>query len=235
MSLYETQLDYVLGNARGRAVVKNCRVKKSHQINRHGEQFDHACLECKIKVTVGGKRRKGQKRQVVSELTEEQSEEMQKLFETAMGEVEEDPELDMQKMEELAMKAPRGQAEGEMQELKDLLTKWMRGMQQAATEAFDKASRTKQKTDDQAQQPKQEQKWRQLRFKLRKGASEDRWRTAGRQVRQTGSSGKWQRSSNLDELEAAAAAEHTPLMHWAKHTSPGPEWRRHSSTSRART
>jgi hypothetical protein len=34
--LYETQLDYVLGNARGRAVVKNCRVKKSHHINWHG-------------------------------------------------------------------------------------------------------------------------------------------------------------------------------------------------------
>ena len=34
---------------------------------------------------------------------------------------------------------------------------------------------------------------------------------------------------------AMTGTYHTPLMHWAKHTSPGPEWRSHSSTSRART
>eukprot|EP01047_Picozoa_sp_COSAG01_P006255 COSAG01_NODE_226_length_21147_cov_59.226435_8_plen_254_part_00 len=37
------------------------------------------------------------------------------------------------------------------------------------------------------------------------------------------------------EFGAMTGTYHTPLMHWAKHTSPGPEWRRHSSTSRART
>ena len=46
--IYETQLDYVLSNARWREAVKNCRAKKSHQLNRHGEQFDRACLECSI-------------------------------------------------------------------------------------------------------------------------------------------------------------------------------------------
>ena len=37
------------------------------------------------------------------------------------------------------------------------------------------------------------------------------------------------------EFGAMTGTYHTPLMHWAKHTSPGPEWRSHSSTSRPRT
>eukprot|EP01047_Picozoa_sp_COSAG01_P043986 COSAG01_NODE_3941_length_5512_cov_3.777942_2_plen_229_part_00 len=62
--IYQTQLDYVLGNPAAKTAIKRCRVQTAPQLRRHGYHHDHALLGVSVQISIKRRKRKGQAKRV---------------------------------------------------------------------------------------------------------------------------------------------------------------------------